>query len=240
VDDAAARLEAAVWHALLSLLAIVPILAVEALPDGAAALLLVTIWVVGGVVPARVAMGGFASSSFMLAISVFAVGAAVAASGLLYRFSLWAVARAGGFVGQIATLGVSGLILGAAVPNATGRMSLVASGITELSEAVGYPAGSRAAAGLALAAMAGFGQMAAPFVTSSLDGAGGAGAAARVGASGAQLGGVGGARAPHARTAAGRHAGGDCVALRAGGKLSSHGPRGPRTAAAPAGPADAE
>src|SRR5204863_8482073 len=52
-------------------------------------------------------------------------------------------------------------------PNATGRMSLVASGITELSEAVGYPAGSRAAAGLALAAMAGFGQMAAPFVTSS-------------------------------------------------------------------------
>ena len=167
MDDAAARLEAAVWHALLSLLAIVPILAVEALPDGAAALLLVTIWVVGGIVPARVAMGGFASSSFMLAISVFAVGAAVAASGLLYRFSLWAVARAGGFVGQIATLGVSGLILGAAVPNATGRMSLVASGITELSEAVGYPAGSRAAAGLALAAMAGFGQMAAPFVTSS-------------------------------------------------------------------------
>ena len=160
-------LAAAGWHALLSLLAIVPILAVEALPDGAAALLLVTIWVVGGVVPARVAMGGFASSSFMLAISVFAVGAAVAASGLLYRFSLWAVARAGGFVGQIATLGVSGLILGAAVPNATGRMSLVASGITELSEAVGYPAGSRAAAGLALAAMAGFGQMAAPFVTSS-------------------------------------------------------------------------
>lgn len=155
------------WHALISLLAVVPILAVEALPDGAAALLLVTIWVVGGVVPARVATGGFASTAFILSVSVFTVGAAVAASGLLYRFSLLAVARAGSFAGQMATLGISGLILGAAVPNATGRMSLVASGIAELAEAVGYAPKSRAAAGLAMAAMAGFGVMAAPFVTSS-------------------------------------------------------------------------
>jgi CRP-like cAMP-binding protein len=155
------------WRALVSLLAVVPILAVEALSDGAAALLLVTIWVVGGVVPARVAIGGFGNTTWILSVAVFGVGAAVAASGLLYRFSLWAVARAGGFRGQVATLGISGLFLGAAVPNATGRMSLVASGIAELAEAVGYAPRSRAAAGLAMAAMAGFGQMAAPFLTSS-------------------------------------------------------------------------
>jgi DASS family divalent anion:Na+ symporter len=46
-------------------------------------------------------------------------------------------------------------------------MSLVASAVAELGEAVGYEAGSRPAAGLAMAAFAGFGLMVAAFLTSS-------------------------------------------------------------------------
>lgn len=162
-----AALSVAAWHALFSLIALVPVLALEALPDGATSLLLVVVWVLGGIVPARTALSGFATTTWILTVSVFAIGAAVATSGLLYRLALGAVARAPGFKSQVATLGVSGLVLGAAVPNATGRMSLVASAIAELAEALGYPPGSREAAGLAMAAMVGFGQMAAAFLTSS-------------------------------------------------------------------------
>jgi Sodium:sulfate symporter transmembrane region len=68
-------------------------LALEALPDGATSLLLVVIWVVGGVVPARTALSGFATATWILTVSVFAIAAAVATSGLLYRLALGAVAR---------------------------------------------------------------------------------------------------------------------------------------------------
>ena len=142
-------------------------LALDALPDGATLLLLIGVWALGGVVPARSALSGFSTTTWILVVSMFAVGAAVAASGLPYRLALWSVARGTGFVGQVMTLGGAGLVLGAAVPNATGRISLVASAITELAEALGYQPRSRAAAGLAMAAMVSFGQMVAPFLTSS-------------------------------------------------------------------------
>ena len=160
-------LSVAGWHALISLVALVPILTLEALPDGATSLLLVLVWVVGGIVPPRAALSGFATTTWILTVSVFAVGAAVATSGLLYRLALAAVARAPGFRSQVVTLGVAGMFIGPAVPNATGRMSLVASAIAELAEALGYQPGSRVAAGLAMAAMVGFGQMSAGFLTSS-------------------------------------------------------------------------
>jgi len=100
ITPAPGDLGTAGWHALVSLVALMPILALEALPDGAVALLLVAIWVLGGVAPTHIALGGFATSTWMLCVSVFAVGGAIAASGLLYRLSLWAVARAGSFVSQ--------------------------------------------------------------------------------------------------------------------------------------------
>ena len=155
------------WRALVSLLAIVPILALEALPDGATSLLLVAVWVLGDVAPPRAALSGFSTTTWMLTVTVFAIGAALAASGLLYRAALWAVARAAGFGRQVVALGLAGLVLGAAVPNATGRMSLMASAVAELAEGLGYEAGGPQAVGLAMAAYVGFGLMVAPFLTSS-------------------------------------------------------------------------
>jgi DASS family divalent anion:Na+ symporter len=59
------------------------------------------------------------------------------------------------------------LLSSAAIPNPTGRVTLVAPLTLELAEAFDYAPGSRRAAGLALAALMGFGKTYAPFLTSS-------------------------------------------------------------------------
>jgi len=163
-----AGLTAAGWHALVSLAALVPLLALDALPEGILALLLAAVWVLGGVASPAAALGGFSSESWILVVSVLAVGAAIASSGLLYRLALWTVAHSrGGFVGQVTALCLAGVLLGPAAPNATARVTLIAPAIGELADALGYAPRSRPAAGLAMAALIGFGQMAAPFLTSS-------------------------------------------------------------------------
>lgn len=161
-------LSVAGWHALVTLIAVVPALALGALPQGVLALLMACVWVLGGVVEAPVALAGFASQSWVLVVAVLVVGSGLASSGLLYRIALWAVTHSrGGFVGQAIALSVAGVVMGPAVPNATGRVTLVAPVVSELVETLGYAPRSRAAAGLAMAAQVGFGQMAAVFLTSS-------------------------------------------------------------------------
>ena len=156
------------WHALLSLLASLPLLAVEAVPDGIIALLLASVWVVGGVTAPRTALGGFATSNWVLVVSTLAVGGAIASSGLLYRMALWVVANSrGGYAGQVVGLGVSGMLIGPAVPNATSRVALVAPAVSELIDALGYRPGSPPSIGLAMATLIGFGQIVALFLTSS-------------------------------------------------------------------------
>jgi len=146
----------------------VPALALEALPEGVLALALAATWVLGGIAPVSVALSGFASTSWLLLVSVLTVGAAIASSGLLYRLALWLVAHTrGGFAGQALAISVGGVLMGPAVPNATGRVTLIAPAVAELVEALGYAAGSRPAAGLAMAVLVGFGQMASVFLTSS-------------------------------------------------------------------------
>ncbi len=156
------------WHALVTVIAVVPVLALDVLPEGVLALVLAGAWVLGEVAPPEVALSGFASSSWVLVVAVLAIGAAIASSGLLYRFALWTVAHSrGGFAGQAVALGVAGLLIGPAVPNATGRITLVAPALAELVEALGYAPRSRVAAGLAMCTLIGFGQMTATFLTSS-------------------------------------------------------------------------
>jgi di/tricarboxylate transporter/CRP-like cAMP-binding protein len=163
-----AGLDPAGWRALGTLVALVPALALEVLPEGVLALVTIGVWAVGGVAPARVALGGFASTSWLLVVAVLAFGSALASTGLLYRVALGVVARArGGYAGLAAALALTGVFLGPAIPNATGRVALVAPAVGELVVALGHAPGSRPATGLALAALIGFGQMGAVFLTSS-------------------------------------------------------------------------
>ena len=156
------------WRALGTLGAMVPILALEVLPEGVLALVTIAAWTLGGVAPGRVGLAGFSTPSWLLVVAVLALGAALASTGLLYRLALGIVGRArGGYTGQATALALAGVALGPAVPNATGRVAFLAPALGELIEALGYTPGSRPAGGLALAALVGFGQMGAVFLTSS-------------------------------------------------------------------------
>lgn len=161
-------LSAAGWHALVTVFALVPLLASEALPVGILALLVVCAWVLGEVAAPGVALSGFSSPSWVLVVSVLAIGTAIASSGLFYRLALWTVAHSrGGFAGHVSALSTAGLVLSLAAPNATARVTLVTPAIGELVEALGYAPRTRPAAGLAMATLTGCGQMVTPFLTSS-------------------------------------------------------------------------
>jgi DASS family divalent anion:Na+ symporter len=161
-------LSAAGWHALVCLVAVIPVLAAQALPDPIAGLLLVAAWVLGGVVPAREALDGFAGTQWVLVVCLLAVGAGVSVSGAVYRLALWAVERLrGGYPGQVVALAVAGLLLGPAMPYVPGRVTLMGTAVSEIANAYGYRPRSREAAGLAMAVLIGFGQTGGAFLTSS-------------------------------------------------------------------------
>jgi anion transporter len=156
------------WHALVVLLAALPALLLDALLEGVLALLLAGAWVVFGITTPTVALSGFASPSWVLVVSVLIIGAAITATGVLYRMALATITyMRGGFAGEVIALSCAGLLMGPAVPNATSRVIIIAPMLRELVEALGYGLTSKAAAGLAMAVLIGFGQMAAMFLTSS-------------------------------------------------------------------------
>ncbi len=161
-----AGLEPAGWRALLTLVSAAVLFASEALPETAVALGLLVSWGATGIVPPRVALEGFATETWLLVLTVLAVGAAVGNTGLLYRAALAALGRRPrGFAHRCLTLALVGTAVTPTLPNATARVALAAPMVREIAEALGYRPGDRAAAGLALAALIGFGQMSALFLT---------------------------------------------------------------------------
>ncbi len=156
------------WHALVILFAALPILIFESIPEGILGLLLACAWVLLGVSSVTDALGGFATTSWVLVVAVLIIGAAITETGILYRLALQTITHLrGGFAGEVCSLSLAGLLISPAVPVATGRIIIIAPMLKELVEALGYGARSRASAGLAMAALIGFGQMAAAFLTSS-------------------------------------------------------------------------
>jgi anion transporter len=163
-----AGLSAPAWHALVVLLAALPALMLDALLEGVLALLIAGGWVVLGVTTPAVALTGFASTNWVLVVAVLIIGAAITSTGVLYRLALESIAHMrGGFPGEVTALSLAGLLIGPAVPNGTSRVIMIAPMLQELVEALGYRPQSKAAAGLAMAVLIGFGQMAAVFLTSS-------------------------------------------------------------------------
>ena len=163
-----AGLSAPAWHALVVLLAALPALMLDALLEGVLALLIAGGWVLLGVTTPDVALSGFASTNWVLVVAVLIIGAAITSTGVLYRLALESISHMrGGFPGEVTALSLAGLLIGPAVPNGTSRVIMIAPMLQELVEALGYRPQSKAAAGLAMAVLIGFGQMAAVFLTSS-------------------------------------------------------------------------
>jgi anion transporter len=155
------------WHSLVALLAILPALVLDAILEGALGLLLACAWVLTGSASAADALSGFASPSWVLVVSVLIIGAAISQTGILYRLSLETITHMrGGFAGEATALACAGQLLGPAVPNATSRIIIIAPMLRELVEALGYSPKSKGAVGLSMAALIGFGQLAATTLTS--------------------------------------------------------------------------
>ena len=156
------------WQALLTIAVAAILFAFEVLPEAVVALALLAAWVVAGIAAPRVALDGFATQAWVLVLAVLAVGVAVGNTGLLYRFALYALGRKPrGWLSRCLTLALVGTAVTPTLPNATSRMALAAPMMREVAEALGYQARGRAATGLALAALIGFGQMAGLFLTGS-------------------------------------------------------------------------
>jgi anion transporter len=156
------------WHGLIILLAVLPPLVLDAVLEGALALLLACAWVLFGVTGVGVALSGFATTSWVLVVCVLIIGAAITQTGVLYRLALSTITHMrGGFAGEACALACAGQLLGPAVPNATSRIIIIAPMLRELIDALGYAPRSKGAAGLAMAVLIGFGQLAATTLTSA-------------------------------------------------------------------------
>ncbi|HEV2550325.1 MAG TPA: SLC13 family permease [Stellaceae bacterium] len=156
------------WRAVIVLVAILPALVLDALLEGVLGFLLACGWVLFGVTSAAEALSGFATASWVLVVSVLIIGAGITQTGVLYRLSLITITyMRGGFVGEATALVCAGQLMGPAVPNATSRIIIIAPMLRELVGAMGYAMKSKAAAGLAMAVLIGFGQMAATTLTSA-------------------------------------------------------------------------
>ena len=156
------------WTTLGLLAVFIPILVLEVVPDYVAALLLVAAWAVLGVVPPRVALSGYASGTWILVLAVLGLGAAVTRTGLLYRAALLALTRLPPtHAAQGTALAALGILFTPAMPNATARTAMAAPLVAEIADALGYAPKSLPRAGLAVAALFGFGQTAGLFLTGS-------------------------------------------------------------------------
>lgn len=135
-------------------------------PDFVVALGMGMAWVLLGVAPARTAFAGFASSTWFLILGIFAVGAALGRSGLLYRVTLHILRRCPPtFGGQVLALGLAGVASTLLVPSVQGRVALVGPMLVGVCEGLGYPPRSRESAGLAFASLLGFGLATTLFLT---------------------------------------------------------------------------
>ena len=159
------------YLALGFLICALPLLVFSVFADHVVALLLVAAWAGFGLVPARVALSGFATPGWFLVLAVLVVGVALARSGLLYRFVLGLLARVPSdhTLLSLALVGV-GVAFTPVMPNATARAALAAPLALEISDALGYARRSRGSAAIAMAVLLGFGQLAALFLTGSAPG----------------------------------------------------------------------
>lgn len=111
------------------------------------------------------ALSGFSSPSWFLVLGIFAITAAVAKTGLMYRLVLmltrWFPRS---YHGQTFALALSGLILTPAIPSSNGRAILAGPIIQDLCEMLKFRKGSPGAVGLAMAGLVGFGHMSSLFM----------------------------------------------------------------------------
>jgi divalent anion:Na+ symporter, DASS family len=144
--------------------------AFDVLPDYVVSIGLLIGWILFAIVPPEVAVSGFTTSPFFLIIGVLGITASLQSSGLLFRLALH-VLRCFPLTyrGQATGLALSGTAITTFIPDSTSATAIAGPIILALSDSLGYARRSSGSAGLAMAALLGFGQMCPFFLTGAAE-----------------------------------------------------------------------
>jgi CRP-like cAMP-binding protein len=133
------------------IVATVPLLVADVLPDYIVMLFLVLALVLPGLVPPADVLGGFAAPAWLMIFTLLAVGVAVSRSGLMFRLVLLSLQRLPPrFVPQSLVLCLTGVLMSAGLTSGSTRIALgvpIARGITD---AMGFAPRSPGAAAVGL------------------------------------------------------------------------------------------
>lgn len=120
-----------------------------------------------GLAPPSVALSGFTSDGFFIAMSILGLGTVIVASGLSYRFLLFLLKSLPNRpVFHDLGLIFTGVLLTPMVPSINNRVTLVHPFLGDMIETLGYAPGSRSATRLAIAAFSGVSILSAVFISS--------------------------------------------------------------------------
>ena len=151
-----AGLDERAWHVLLPLLGAAIAWILDPLPDFVVAIALAAAWGMTGAGSLAAVFGGFATSTWVLALAGLTLAAAMARSGLLFRAGLLLLrAFPATHRGQVFALVASGLVITPFVPQSVARVAAMAPLTEELRVALGQPARSAGSAALAFAGLIG-------------------------------------------------------------------------------------
>lgn len=136
-------------------------------PDFVAGLLSVLVVLVLGIAPGEVILGGFQSSSFFMAMSIFVLAGVVVASGLVYRLSLILLKRTppSKFLYNL-VLTLAALATTPILPSANGRIGLLSPLLADVIGVLGYRRQGPDANRLAVSVFFGTSLFSAVFLTS--------------------------------------------------------------------------
>ncbi len=154
------------WHVSVVVLGAALAWLFQPVPDFVVALAMATAWGLAGLAPVSLAFAGFTSPTWVLALGAIGLAAAMARSGLLFRFALLFMKLAPAtLAGQVFALMAGGLITTPLVPMATARIATTSLLAQELAQSLGYVGRSRATAALAFAVLIGYTSFSSIFLT---------------------------------------------------------------------------
>ena len=142
----------------------------DVLPDYVVGIGLILGWILFAIVPPEIAVSGFTTSPFFLIIGVLGMTASLQRSGLLFRLALYILRSFPlTYRGQALGLALGGTGITTSIPDTTSGTAIAGPIILALSDSLGYARRSRGSAGLAMAALLGFGQMSPFFLTGAAE-----------------------------------------------------------------------
>jgi CRP-like cAMP-binding protein len=157
--------------ALAAIIATVPLLVADVLPDYVVMLFLTLALVLPGIVPATDILGGFATPAWNMVFTLLAVGVAVARSGLMFRLVLLSLQYLPPrFIPQSVVLCLTGVAMTAGLASGSTRIALGVPIARGLTDAMGFAARSPGAAAVGLMTFFNFLEMGELFQTGTFTG----------------------------------------------------------------------